>query len=186
VIHVQNAPVYQTIAATSAYSLRSLPNDYATYTINIPLAYPNPLNPSNNAGSPFKPYQGSFQALYSAIESFTFTFSEAERCDKALANIASTQIYWTRTSPLLPWMNSPDTNSTLLFIANGAKVSGGWEALDPLLKTVIAEQLPLYKQAPESRTRNGGGVTSWNFFTKPVVFEAWRNSTKFPIAVVEG
>ncbi|KAF2105197.1 hypothetical protein BDV96DRAFT_655866 [Lophiotrema nucula] len=181
VIHVQNSPVYQTIPTTTAYTARSLPNNYYTFAFNIPLAYPNPLNPTNDPNSPFRPYQGSYQALYSAIESFAFTFPSSELANRKLEGLPSSQIYWTRTSPLLPWMNSPDTNATLLFIADGNKVSRGWKGLSPILRGVIEDTLPGYKEAPLNRTRPGGGVTSWSFFTQPDVFAAWKNGMEFPV-----
>ena len=78
-------------------------------------------------------------------------------------------------------MNSPDTNATLLFVANGAKVPEGLDGLHPTLRKVICDQVPIYKDAPTERVRPGGGVTSWSFFTRPEVFTAWRNGTEFPI-----
>jgi hypothetical protein len=180
VIHVQNNPTYQTIPSSSSYPLTSLAGGYKSLTYNIPLAYPNPLNPSNDPNSRFAPFQGSYQALYSAVECFTFSFASSELATPNLSSIPSTQIYWTRTSPMLPWMKSPDTNATLLFTGKGYKVNS-FEDLDATTRSVIEETLPAYKVAPEERIATGGGVTSWNFFTNEEVFERWLNGTHFPI-----
>ncbi|KAG6917499.1 hypothetical protein DXG01_002363 [Tephrocybe rancida] len=179
VVHVANNPIYQNFPAASAFEARSQPGGNYSLQINIPLAYPNPLNPSADSTSPMYPYTGP-QALYSAIESFTFSFPGAE-LDSAADSVPSVQVYWTRTSPLLPFMATPATNVTLLFVANGAKVEGGWQNLSPILRNVIEVTLPAYKDAPTSRDRPGGGVSSWSYFARPEVLQAYKDGTTFPL-----
>ncbi|KAG6853555.1 hypothetical protein C0991_003347 [Blastosporella zonata] len=180
VVHVANNPVYQNLPATTTFEARSQPGGSYAVQISIPLAYPNPLNPSGDQQSPLYPYAGP-QALYSAIESFTFAFPGAE-FDSTEASVPSMQVYWTRTSPLLPFMATPATNVSLLFVANGAKIQGGWENLSPVLRDVIETRLPAYKEAPTSRDRPGGGVSSWSYFTRPEVLQAYKDGAAFPLS----
>ncbi|KAG6872780.1 hypothetical protein C0995_006700 [Termitomyces sp. Mi166 len=179
VVHVANNPVYQNLPAASTYEARSQPGGNYTFQISIPLAYPNPLNPSASPESPMYPYSGP-QALYSAIESFSFSFPTAE-LDSTAASVPSMQVFWTRTSPLLPFMGTPATNVTLVTIANGAKVEGGWQNLSPVLRDVIETKLPAYKDAPTSRDRPHGGVSSWSYFARPEVLQAYKEGVTFPL-----
>jgi hypothetical protein len=180
VVHVANNPVYQTFPTGVDYYGRLLPGGSYTFQLSIPLSFPNPLNPTSDPNSPMYPYQGPFQAKFSGIESFTFTFSALELAGRS-KSLPSTQVYWTRTSPLLPFMATPSTNTTLLFIASGSKVEGGWKNLDSTLKNVIEKTLPVYKDAPTERTVSGGGVSSWSYFARPEVFEAYLKGAVFPL-----
>ncbi|RDB27162.1 hypothetical protein Hypma_004568 [Hypsizygus marmoreus] len=181
VVHVANNPVYQNFPAASTYSARGLPGGAYTFQLSIPLAYPNPLNPTASPDSPFYRYTGPYQAKYSAIESFTFTFPGSELASRNSKSVPSMQVYWTRTSPLLPFMDTPNTNTTLLFIATGSKVQEGWKGLHPTVKNVIKNTLPAYKEAPTERLSPGGGVTSWSYFAKPEVFSAYLAGATFPL-----
>ncbi|KAG6838383.1 hypothetical protein H0H93_006906 [Arthromyces matolae] len=78
-------------------------------------------------------------------------------------------------------MATPDTGVTLMTIANGAKVKGGWEALSPVLRDVIETKLPAYKDAPTGRDRPGGGVSSWSYFARPDVLKAYKEGVVFPL-----
>ncbi|KAG6871956.1 hypothetical protein C0993_002570, partial [Termitomyces sp. T159_Od127] len=86
VVHVANNPVYQGFPASGQYEARYQPGGTYSFQFNIPLAYPNPLNPTGDYTSPLYSYSGPTQASYSAIESFTFTFPLEElrsACDSA-------------------------------------------------------------------------------------------------------
>lgn len=180
VVHVANNPVQQKIPQGAAYQARAQPGGTYTFSVNIPLAYPNPLNPSADPKSPLYPYSGP-QARYSAIESFTFTFPASELSGPT-NSVPSTQVYWTRTSPLLPFMATPATDVSLLFVASGAKVDGGWENIaSAAVRRVIEERLPVYKDAPTERDGPGGGVSSWSYFARPEVFQAYLNGATFPL-----
>ncbi|KAF5376075.1 hypothetical protein D9615_007710 [Tricholomella constricta] len=178
VVHVANNPVYQSFPPGQQYVAKSRPGRLYTLQLSIPLSYPNSLNPTGDLNSPFFPYSGT-QKL-AAIESFTFTFPASEISGKS-KSLPSTQVYWTRTSALLPWMATPNTNTTLLFIGNGAKVAGGWKNLNPVLRDVVKKILPAYKEAPLARTSPGGGVSSWSYFAQPEVFQAYLNGSIFPL-----
>lgn len=180
VVHVANNPVYQTFPTGVDYSSRLQPGGTYTFQLSIPLSYPNPLNPTFDPDSPMYPFQGPFQANFTGIESFTFTFPASELASKH-TSLPSTQVYWTRTSPLLPFMATPSTNTTLLFIASGSKVAGGWRNLDKVLTDVIEKTLPAFKEAPTERTIPGGGVSSWSYFARPDVFVAYKNGAVFPL-----
>ncbi|KAG5640557.1 hypothetical protein DXG03_008115 [Asterophora parasitica] len=180
VVHVANNPVYQSFPPQNTYLARSQPGGTFTFQLGIPLAYPNPLNPTANPQSPLYPYSGPTQAKYSAIESFTFTFPAAELAGRS-KSIPSTQVYWTRTSPLLPFMATPSTNVTLLFVASGSKVEGGWKKLNSVVRDVIDKKLPAYKEAPKSRESPGGGVSSWSYFARPEVLQAYLKGAEFPL-----
>ncbi|KAF5380069.1 hypothetical protein D9615_006260 [Tricholomella constricta] len=180
VVHVANNPVYQNFPPGNIYLARAQPGGTYTFQLSIPLAYPNPLNPTADPQSPMYPYSGPTQARYSAIESFTFTFPAAEFTSR-YKSLPSTQVYWTRTSPLLPFMATPATNVTLLFVASGSKVPGGWRNLDSVVRNVIETKLPAYKEAPTSRVSPGGGVSSWSYFARPEVFQAYLDGAEFPL-----
>ena len=78
-------------------------------------------------------------------------------------------------------MATPSTNTSLLFVATGYKVEGGWRGLSSVLQDVVVETLPAYMDAPTERMSAGGGVTSWNYFSRPEVFQAYLDGAKFPI-----
>ncbi|KAG6917498.1 hypothetical protein DXG01_002362 [Tephrocybe rancida] len=182
VLHVWHNPYSgQDVPAATAYQARYQPGGTYTFQLSIPLAYPNPLNPTGDPSSPLYPYSGPTQAKYSAIESFTFTFSGAEFIS-GVNSIPSTQVYWTRTSPLLPFMATPATNVSLLFVASGSKVEGGWQKLSSAaVRDIIATNLTAYKDAPTERVTLGGGVSSWSYFAQPAVFQAYLNGSTFPL-----
>ncbi|KAG6856609.1 hypothetical protein H0H87_002564 [Tephrocybe sp. NHM501043] len=179
VVHVANNPVYQNFPASSAFEAHAQPGGTYTFHLSIPLAYPNPLNPTGDPASPTAPYAGP-QALYSAIESFTFTFPLAE-LDGPAPSLPSMHVHWTRASPLLPFMASPATGAALVCVANGAKVERGWEGLSPVLRDVVEARLPAYKEAPTERDRPGGGVSSWSYFARPEVLRAYEDGARFPL-----
>lgn len=179
-VHVANNPVYQNFLPTTSYIANALPGGAYSFQLSIPLAYPNPLNPTGDSNSPMYPYSGPYQNKYTAIESFTFTFPSSELSEDS-NSVSSTQVYWTRTSPLLPFMATPSTNTSLLFVATGYKVEGGWRGLSSVLQDVVVETLPAYMDAPTERMSAGGGVTSWNYFSRPEVFQAYLDGAKFPI-----
>ncbi|KAG6879390.1 hypothetical protein C0992_003104 [Termitomyces sp. T32_za158] len=166
--------------ASAKYEARYQPGGTYSFQFNIPLAYPNPLNPTGDPTSPLYPYSGPTQASYSAIESFTFTFPLKE-LGSSYDSVSSTQVYWTRTSPLLPFMATPSTNVTLLFVASGSKVKGGWKNLSPVVRDVISTTLTAYKDAPTERLSSGGGVTSWSYFAQSEVFQAYLDGSRFPL-----
>ncbi|RDB24345.1 hypothetical protein Hypma_008403 [Hypsizygus marmoreus] len=178
VVHVANNPVYQTFPAGQDYVAQARPGGIYSFQLAIPLSYPNPLNPAGDPNSPMAPYAGTQK--FAAIESFTFTFPASEIMSNS-KSLPSMQVYWTRTSPLLPFMATPNTNVTLLFIANGAKVEGGWKNLKPALRDIIDTTLPAYKEAPTERISPGGGVSSWSYFGRPEVFQAYLNGSVFPL-----
>ncbi|KAG6872781.1 hypothetical protein C0995_006701 [Termitomyces sp. Mi166 len=123
--------------ASTTYQARYQPGGTYSFRLTIPLAYPNPLDPTGDFMSPLYHYVGPTQASYTAIESFTFTFPSKELKSPS-TSVSSTQVYWTRTSPLLPFMATPSTNVTLLFVASGSKVEGGWKNLSPVVRDLIA------------------------------------------------
>ena len=180
VVHVANNPVYQNFPAGRTCQARLLPGNRYTFQISIPLAYPNPLNPTADPNSPLFPYSGPDQALYTAIESFTYTFSASE-LESQPESIDTMQLHWTRTSPLPPFMATPSTNTSLLFVATGSKVKEGWKGLSPIVRDVIEQKVPVYKDAPTERTAKGGGVTSWSYFAKPEVLQAYLDGAVFPL-----
>jgi hypothetical protein len=126
------------------------------------------------------PYSGPYQAKYTAIESFSFTFPGSELREDTIS-VPSTQVYWTRTSPLLPFMATPSTNTSLLFVATGYKVKGDWRQLNSVVRDVVENTLPAYMDAPTERMSVGGGVTSWSYFARPEVFQAYSAGAEFPL-----
>jgi hypothetical protein len=78
-------------------------------------------------------------------------------------------------------MATPSTNTSLLFVATGYKVQGGWRGLNKVVRDVVEKTLPAYMDAPTERVSAGGGVTSWNYFARPEVFQAYLAGAEFPI-----
>lgn len=78
-------------------------------------------------------------------------------------------------------MATLSNNVTLLFLASGSKVKGGWQELSTVMRDVIATTLTTYKTAPTQRLSLGSAVNSWSYFAQPGVLQAYLNVSTFPL-----
>lgn len=151
VVHVANARVQSTLAGAPV----AIADGIATFVLDIPIAYPNPLaaDPATRAYSP--------AARYEAGEMFTLA-APADAVTGDAPTVPWLQLSWHRVGPWLPWMAMGDRPGWLVYSAHGRKVAGVDE-LPPVLRDVIRARVPLYAHAPRC-VEPGKNVTSWTYF----------------------
>lgn len=157
VVHVANDPV-NTVLYSPA---RAMPvpwvesGEQLMLTLNIPLSYPNPLQPDEYpAASSGETYVGS--------EHFTFFAPIDAMGDPALTQVPVTY-GWTRLGPWLPWMGMGRAEGGLLYVGQGNKKA----SIDELASDIrerIHTTYPEYATAPrEWKTPN---ATSWTEYRR--------------------
>lgn len=156
VLHVANDPVNTVLNAPG----RDIPLPFARaggqvmLTLNIPLAYPNPLSPAEFPAESSGP-------LYVGSEHFMFFAPEAAMADPALDQVPVTY-GWTRVGPWLPWMKLGQRPGQLLYVGQGTK-----RTLDELPEDIrqrIAAQYPGYTRAPDTWVQPN--ATSWSEYRR--------------------
>lgn len=122
-------------------------------TLNIPLAYPNPLQPDQFPAESSGPtYMGS--------EHFMFFAPRAALADPALKSVPVTY-GWTRVGPWLPWMRLGTRPGSLLYIAQGNK-RASVDELPADIRERVRSHYPEYTRAPETWVQPN--VTSWSYY----------------------
>lgn len=155
VIHVANDPVNTVLNAPG----REVPLPWVTagdslmLTLNIPLAYPNPLSPERFPAESSGP-------MYIGSEHFMFFTPRAAMEDTSLSQVPVTY-GWTRIGPWLPWMKLGTRDGTLLYIAQGNKRASVDELPDDI-RARIARDYPEYATAPSQWVQPN--VTSWSYY----------------------
>lgn len=156
VLHVANDPVNTVLNAPG----RDIPLPFARaggqvmLTLNIPLAYPNPLSPAEFPAESSGP-------LYVGSEHFMFFAPEAAMADPALDQVPVTY-GWTRVGPWLPWMKLGQRPGQLLYVGQGTK-----RTLDELPEDIrqrIVAQYPGYTRAPDTWVQPN--ATSWSEYRR--------------------
>jgi hypothetical protein len=160
VIHVANDPVNSVFSAKRRDgSPNILPWEGAggdlMMTFNVPLAYPNPLQPKDF------PEESSGET-YVGSEHFMF-FTQRAAIDDPKVKNAPASYGWTRIGPWLPWMKMGTAPGNLLYIAQGHKL-GGIEELPADMRERIAAKYPEYAKAPEAWSQPN--ETSWTYYRK--------------------
>lgn len=173
VIHVANDPVQSSFSAKD-FSLDAYltNNNQIVIPSDVNLFYPNPLyeNETLRFYSKEKYYEaGEFFKFYTSLEQIT---------NERLTQVNSTDISWTRISPVLPWMNMSSLDAKLIFSAEGTKINSLNE-LDPVLFNEIENRISIYKNAPSCQL-NTTSETSWTYFKK-YFQEYLSNEIEFPI-----
>lgn len=127
--------------------------DQVMLTLNIPLAYPNPLQPDAFPAESSGPtYMGS--------EHFMFFAPRADLENPALKSVPVTY-GWTRIGPWLPWMKLGMRPGNLLYIAQGNKRASVGE-LPADVQELVRSRYPEYAHAPETWVQPN--VTSWSYY----------------------
>lgn len=129
--------------------------DDVMLSLNIPLAYPNPLQPDAYP-------KASSGPMYVGSEHFMFHASGSDLANPALKS-APVSYGWTRVGPWLPWMQLGTLPGELLYIAQGAKLAS-FEQMPQDIRQVVKSKYPEYEQAP--RTWVQPNATSWTEYKK--------------------
>ena len=173
VIHVANDPVQNSFPikdfSIDAYLTN---NNQIVIPSDVNLYYPNPLYDNQTLRFYSK------ERFYEAAEFFKFYTSLSQIINDNLTQVISTDISWTRVSPVLPWMNMSSFNAKLIFSAQGTKVNSLKE-IDPILLNEIESRIPIYKNAPSCQLKTTS-ETSWTYFKK-YFKEYFSNEQEFPI-----
>ncbi|MEO5962131.1 MAG: DUF1838 family protein [Thermomonas sp.] len=155
VLHVANDPVNNVLNPPGRPSVMPWvqSGDQLMLTMNIPLAYPNPLSPKEF------PKQSSGE-MYEGSEHFMFFVSRKDIDNPALKQVP-TSYAWTRIGPWLPWMEMGTSPGNLLYIAQGTKKASISE-LPADIQERVRTTYPEYATAPrEWVTPN---MTSWTVY----------------------
>ena len=154
VVHVANNPVNTVLNAPGREE--AMPwveaGDTVMLTLNIPLAYPNPLQPAQFPAESSGP-------MYIGSEHFMFFTPRAALEDPALSQVPVTY-GWTRVGPWLPWMKLGTRAGGLLYVAQGNK-RASVDELPEDIRARIARHYPEYATAPAQWVQPN--VTSWNY-----------------------
>ena len=156
VLHVANDPV-NTVLNPPNRPMMHLPwvtsGAQLMLTLNIPLAYPNPLPPKDF------PKESSGE-MYVGSEHFAFFAPLAAMQDPAVKQVPV--VYgWTRIGPWLPWMEMGQAAGGLLYIAQGNKKASISE-LPADIQERVRITYPEYGTAPEKWVQPN--VTSWSYY----------------------
>ena len=127
--------------------------DEMMFTMNIPLAYPNPLQPEQF------PRQSS-GPVYAGSEHFMFFASRKDLENPAIKN-APLNLAWTRTGPWLPWMELGQRPGGLLYVAQSTKLDS-FDQLPQDIKDLVHSKYPEYTRAPATWVQPN--VTSWTYY----------------------
>ncbi len=165
VVHVANARVQSALAGAPV----TIADGLATFVLDIPIAYPNPLaaDPTTRAYSP--------AARYEAAEMFTLA-APAGAVTGDAPTVPWLRLTWHRVGPWLPWMAMGDRAGWLVYSAHGRKVASITE-LPPVLRDAIA-RVPLYAHAPRC-IAPGRNVTSWTYFAAHLA--EYASGAMFPV-----
>lgn len=163
VLHVANDPVNNVLNPPGRPSVMPWveSGDQLMLTMNIPLAYPNPLSPKDF------PKQSSGD-MYEGSEHFMFFVSRADIDNPALKQVPAAY-GWTRIGPWLPWMEMGTHPGNLLYIAQGNKKASISE-LPADIQERVRSTYPEYATAPKEWVRPN--MTSWT------VYKQWYERQK--------
>ena len=153
VVHVANDPV-NTVFKPGGYPLPWVEaGDTVMLTLNIPLAYPNPLTPAEFP-------KESSGAMYTGSEHFAFFAPTAQMDDSNVKQVA-VQVGWTRIGPWLPWMEMGQADGRLLYVGQGNKKASIAE-LPADIQERVRTQYPEYASAPSEWVEPN--MTSWTYY----------------------
>lgn len=159
VLHVANDPVNGRFAAPKTGDPGTFPftrsGDEVFLRLDIPLAYPNPLQPAEFPAESSGP-------MYTASEHFTFFTKASALADSKAASVPTTWS-WTRTGPWLPWMKMGQRPGFLLYSGHGRKFAT-FDELPADVREYTLKNFPIYKNAPASFVTPN--ETSWTYYKK--------------------
>lgn len=160
VVHVQNDPVNFRLNADAGrafYQWIDLGSDVQA-KMDIPMAYPNPLQPDQYP-------EESSGPMYCGSEHFIFHAKRADIENQSLSSIPCTTS-WFRTGPVLPWMKLGQTDAYLLYSSTGKKVEEGFEGLSAQLREYTQTHCPKFATAPSEWS--APNESSWTVYKKHV------------------
>ena len=159
VLHVANDPVNARFAAPKAGEAGRLPfmqsGDDVILRLDVPLAYPNPLQPAEFPAESSGP-------VYSGSEHFTF-FAKTAQLDEAKTASVPITYAWARTGPWLPWMKMGTRQGYLLYSGHGKKFAS-FDDLPADVRDFTRANYPAYQKSPEAFTTPN--ETSWTYYKK--------------------
>ena len=159
VVQVLNDPVNSRWAAPKAGEAGRLPfmqnGDDVILRLDVPLAYPNPLQPAEFPAESSGP-------MYLASEHFTFFSKGADLENKGSASVPSAWA-WSRTGPWLPWMKMGTRPGYLMYSGHGKKFAK-FEDLPADVRDFTKANYPLYMTSPT--TYATPNETSWTYYKK--------------------
>jgi hypothetical protein len=159
VVPIVNDPVNGRFAAPKAGEPGRFPfallGDDVILRMDVPLAYPNPLQPADFPAESSGP-------MYLASEHFTF-FAKTRDLDDAKQPSVPLTYAWARTGPWLPWMKMGTRPGYLVYSGHGKKFAK-FDELPADVRDYTRANYPLYMQAPASFV--SPNETSWTYYKK--------------------
>lgn len=166
VFDVQNDPVNQSLGGgpvASGSPPRLLPlqqiGDDVILGIDVPLAYPNPIQPDQYPESSSGP-------MYVGSEHFGFYARKVELDDESISS-APVSIAWFREGPWLPWMKMGDHVGRLIYSGYGKKLLGGTAELPAAFHHYLSERAPEFLSAPAEWSQPN--ATSWTVYKRKIL-----------------
>lgn len=154
VLPVANDPVNM-VMPSAMHPQWVIQGDRAMLAMNIPLAYPNPLQPDQWP-------KASSGPTYFGSEHFMF-FTSVAALDNPELDSVPVEYGWTRVGPWLPWMQLGQRPGNLLYIAQGVKLAS-FEQLPDDIKALVRSEYPEYQHAP--KTWEQPNATSWTEYKR--------------------
>lgn len=155
ILHVINDPVNSVFSPARWNLPWRVKGDDVMVQMDIPLAYPNSLQPADFP-------EESSGPTYFATEHFLFFAKLADFQNTKLTSVPSTYA-WTRTGPWLPWMKMGQRPGYVLYSGTGKKLKSAAE-LDPVVREYTEKNHPTFMKAPEKYTTPN--ETSWSYYKK--------------------
>ncbi|MEO7774251.1 MAG: DUF1838 family protein [Steroidobacteraceae bacterium] len=156
-LHVANDPVNNEFPAPGKGPAPAfnVAGNVTSLRLDIPLAYPNPLQPAQFP-------EESSGPTYLASEHFIYFSDTAELTSGKLPS-TPTHYSWFRTGPWLPWMKMGKTPGYLLYSGQGRKYAT-FDELPEKIKVYTREHYPSYVTAPDRYVQPN--ETSWTYYAK--------------------
>ena len=157
VLHVANDPVNNVLNPPGRQTIYPWveSGDQLMLTNNIPLTYPNPLQPKDF------PKQSSGE-MYVGGEHFMWFAPRADMANPAISQARATY-GWARVGPWLPWMEMGERPGNLFYTAQGNKKASIKE-LPADIQERVRTTYPEYATAPKTFVKPN--MTSWTLYKK--------------------
>jgi Protein of unknown function (DUF1838) len=155
VLHVINDPVNGKFAAATMSLPWNIRGDDVFLKMDIPLAYPNALQPDAFP-------EESTGPTYFASEHFLYFAKMSDFGNAKLTSVPSSYA-WTRTGPWLPWMKMGMRPGYVLYTGQGKKLKSAVE-LDAVVREYTEKNYPEFMNAP--KTLVTPNETSWTYYRK--------------------
>ncbi|MEZ5459173.1 MAG: DUF1838 family protein [Steroidobacteraceae bacterium] len=158
VVPIQNDPVNRRFTVANINFRINQSGDTVAIYREVPLRYPNPLDPGNY------PLYSSGE-YYEAIEMFNTFARRSDLANPGLSSVASTGS-WTRIGPWLPWMEMGTRPGYLVYHSRAFKPAQGLDGIPDSLLGEVRARHPRFLEAPAAFS--APDETSWTFFKKRV------------------